>query len=196
MSCNRCTASRTKPRDVDEGSVDDGALEVKRASNHRAGEPRERDGGGDKADEIYIYEFRLTADSRAVKRKREKEKEKERVRRDRQSPRRRRRRGACVRACVRVRAADHPVLRRTRRRRIADVRHDDGDSGLRGGAVQHILGARRADMLLRGLPLYHEVRKAALYEPAVSFSLSFHLSVRPFLAALSAILRVICEQHM
>lgn len=36
------------------------------------------------------------------------------------------------------------------------MRHDDGDPGVRGGAVQHILGARRADMLLRGLSLYHE----------------------------------------
>jgi len=117
--------------------------------------------------------------------KRKREKEKERVRRDRQSPRRRRRRrrGACVRACVRVRAADHPVLRRTRRRRIADVRHDDGDPGLRGGAVQHILGARRADMLLRGLPLYHEVRKAALYDLYESLAsrviLSFFPSICP-----------------
>lgn len=38
-----------------------------------------------------------------------------------------------------------------------DARHDDGDAGVRGGAVQHLLGARRADMLLRGHSVYHEV---------------------------------------
>lgn len=44
--------------------------------------------------------------------------------------------------------------------------HDDGDAGVRGGAVQHLLGARRADLLLRGHLVYHEVRApAALSAP-------------------------------
>jgi len=77
-------------------------------------------------------------------------------------------------ACARTRV-DHPVLRGTTG--VTNARHDDGDPGVRGGAVQHILGARRADMLLRGLPLHHEARIHRVCT-TVSFSF-FHLPVRP-----------------
>jgi len=53
------------------------------------------------------------------------------------------------------------VSRRTRRTEggiAGSGRHDDGDAGVRGGTVQHLFGARRADMLLRGDSLHHEVR--------------------------------------